>query len=746
MMINELPKSTATIATTYFENVDDRSQFKKEMDYNMKLLSGLDPATTNQEIYEMNRQQNDSEIYNGTADAMLQMNDPEAIGFMANRIETFGAARRSNPDLALQDFYTSTEEANKIVADDVYRINYTNSKDDPHIYDTKYVIGMQKISEAMENIEPNYARLAFRYVGQPALSIGMGYFGGALGAGLSDAAVAGWDSLTLGGTIYNTQEKFVNRWHELLSDKSLTQEQFAQGVDNLVSGILTLDPAYQEEIFSAITQGPNPFADGGLTFTTFGLKTFAQPLGALARMAKKPIGFFGKSSLLKKMQMNQELVDKIEKSLSNKVDEAAVNKIIDEKVATVAPTDVTEKTVETVKGIMKDEETDKKLLKNNTNDKSYFDLSVSQEDITTHNTPSTVAKMNEEPTTILHEIIPESRRPKQSYFIDHGKGDNNYPMTYEEALKEMNRLQGRKFPVLYRERSIWGDKLEDVPDYVAITTASRTPWESLHVEYRPGTGERSQSYGGGMYATFVDSDWEAARKTYFPNSQEVSDKAVLNTHYIPNPEKHPEMYLYYDNENPGLKPFAINIMNVTSDKHFKIAEKQQKIIRSAVKDIEKGLQERIQKAIKDGNTDLVNTLQFDHQFLLDHYDGDFNIFTWSDYLRENVYGLDKPSHGFRTWEKEYWKNKGVKGLIHEGEGSTSTNIVIFDESITNPVTKVETKTYQIGYDNAHMIVSAGDGVGYYVRELHGVEGAKPMIIKNEKVVDFGDFKPYNDKK
>lgn len=777
MMINELPKNTATIATTYFENVDDQSQFRKEMDYNMKLLSGLDPATTNQEIYELNRQQDDKEIYSGTEQAILDTNDPEAIGFMANRMETLGAARRSNPDLALQDFYTGVEEANKVATDDVYRINYTNSKEDPHIYDTKYTIGMQKIYEAMENMQPNYARLAFRYVGQPALSIGATLLGGAVGgaltktpagavkgaatgAAMSDALIAGWDSLALGGTIYNTQERFVNAWHELLADKSLTQEQFAQGVDDLVSDILTLDPAYQEEIFSAITQGPNPFADGGLTFTTFGLKTFAQPLGALARMAKKPIGYFGKSSSLKKMQMNQDLVNKIEKSMSNKVDEAVVDEAIATKVATTAPADASPNTIETVKGIEKNKITDEKLLKNNTNDKSYFDFKVSQEDIASHNANTSFENRSQaaEEAFNKRQAINARReragqrgeirfeKPEQSYFIDHGKGVDNLPMTYEEALREMNRLQGRKFPVLYRERSIWGDKLEDVSDYVAVTTASRTPWESLHVEYRPGTGERSQSYGGGMYATFVDSDWEAARRTYLPNAQEVSDKAVLNTHYIPNPEKHPEMYLYYDNENPGLKPFAINIMNVKSDKYFKIAEKQQEIIRSAVKDIEKGLQERIQKAIKEGNTDLVNTLQFDHQFLLDHYDGDFNIFTWSEYLRENVYGLDKPSQDFRAWEKEYWKNKGVKGLIHEGDGSTSTNIVIFDESITKPVTKVETKTEQIGYDNAHMIVSTGDGVGYYVRELHGVDGAKPMIIKNGKVVDFGDYKPYNSKK
>lgn len=507
MMINELPKTTATIATTYFENVDDQSQFRKEMDYNMKLLSGLDPAITNQEIYEMNRQQDDKEIYGGTEQAIIDTEDPEIRGLMANRIETFAAARRSNPDLALQDFYTSTEEANRIVTDDVYRINYTNSKDDPHMYDTKYTIGMQKMAEAMDNIEPDYARLAFRYVGQPALSIGATYLGGAYGAGISDALIAGWDSLVLGGTIYNIQEKFVNRWHELLDDKSLTQEQFAQGVDNLVAGIQKLDPAYQQEIFSAISQGPNPYADGGLTFTTFGLKTYAKPFGALARSVMKPIGFIGKSSLLKKMQMNQELVSKIEKSMSNKVDEAVVDEAIATKVATTAPADADAKTVETVKGIEKNKEVDAKILQNSSNDKSFFNSLLEG-----------LAGTNEKTGSNQRGEIKIGKEPEQSYFIDHGKGIDNLPMTYEEAVKWMKNEQGRNHPVLYHNTEFGEIPFEPdkVPDYINITTASAERWEDLRFNYdkKAGSGEGGQAHGGGGYGSIPDNNFEASREGY----------------------------------------------------------------------------------------------------------------------------------------------------------------------------------------------------------------------------------------
>lgn len=734
MMINELPRNVIDIATTYFEDPKIQSQFKKDMDNNMKMLSGLDPVVTDQELSDKINYENNALIDNGTAEAMLERSDRESLEMLTQNMYQMGVMSRTNPDIAAADYYTQNEMANEAAVNDMYRINLTNSKRDPRLYSTKSTIAYEKIVEAADGLQPNYVRNTVRYLGQPALAIGMTVGGGKVGAGLTDAVMAGWDYSILGDTIYNTQEYYNNRYLDIINNDSLSLEQFNEEMSNFVKDIqINVAPEYQFEIFNSLLEGSNPFADAGLAFTSVGVQTYLKPFGFLAQLAKRALPF-KRSNSLKRMLMNQELSEKIKKSITNTVDEAAVDENIATKVAEVAPKDTKQTDIDTVKGIMKNDINDSKLLSNNNNDTSFFNRLLRGLAGADEKTGS-----NQRGEIRLEE-------PDQSYYIDHGKGVDNDPMTLEEAERELKRLQGRKSQVLYRERYIREENLDEVPEYVAITTASKTPWDSLHVEYRPRTGEGSEAYGGGMYATFADSDWEASRKTYFKNALEKSDKAVLNTHYIPNPEKHPEMYLYYDAEDPGLKPFAINVLNTKSDKYFKIAEKQQKIIRSAIKDIEAGLQKRIQDAIKEGNTDLVNQLQFDHSFLLDHYNGDMTIFSWADYLRENVYGLDKPSYDFRSWEKEYWKNKGIKGLIHEGEGSTSTNIVIFDEDITSPVTKVETVDTQTGYNNAHMIVSAGDGVGYFVRELHSVKNAKPMIIKNGKVVDFGDYKEYNNKK
>lgn len=725
MMINELPRNTMDIATTYFEDPKVQSQFKKDMDNNMKMLSGVDPVVSNEELSNQINTDNNVLLDNGTADAMLVRNDRESLELLTQNMEIMGVMARTNPKISAADYYTQTEMADRAAIDDIYRINLTNSKDDPRIYSTKSMIGFEKIAEALDGLKPNYVRNTVRYLGQPALSIGLAVATKGKAVPFTDAIMAGWDSSILGDTIYNVQEKYNQLYYDILNNPSLTLEQFEEEMGNLVKDIqIRIAPEYQFEVLNSLVEGPNPFADAGLSFTSLGIKN----VGFLAKMTRKALPFKQGMSL-KRMQMNQDLMEKIRKSITNSVDESAVDESIASEVAAIVPKDTKQEDIDTVKDLMKNEINDEKLLSNSNNDFSYFDRILRG-----------LAGADEKTGSNQKGEI-KLERPEQSYFIDHGKGvDGDQPMTLEEAERELKTLQGRKSRVLYRDRYIREDNLDEAPEYVAITTASKTPWESLHVEYRPRTGEGSEAYGGGMYATFADSDWEASRKTYFKNALEKSDKAVLNTHYIPNPEKHPEMYLYYDAEDPGLKPFAINILNTKSDKYFKIAEKQQKIIKSAIKDIEDGLQKRIQDAIKEGNTDLVNQLQFDHSFLLDHYNGDMTIFSWSDYLRENVYGLDKPGDGFRKWEKEYWKNKGVKGLIHEGEGSTSTNIVIFDESITSPVTKVETTNTQIGYDNAHMIVPAGDGVGYFVRELHGVEGSKPMIVKNYKVIDKGDWK------
>ena len=750
-VVSQFPSNFNTIAEAYFEDPNIQSQFKKDMDRNLKIASGIDPDTSNEEIADQLNLDNDDIINRGTEDAMLKNDDPAALNLMARNMEVLGAMNKSNPEISPVQLFTQKDLADRYDFSDIYKISFTNSETDPALYETKANLAVEQIYEAMDNLEPNYMRYAFRFIGQPAASIGLSTVGKgwgkvALGA-TADTVGPAWDMAALGDTIYNTQERYNQELYAMIDDDSMTLEQFNENMKKFIEKIVTEVPSeYQHEIFDSFIEGPNPFADAGASFTNAGIHGFTRVMGkvipakALARSAFQ-IGklLTGRAKNTGAANFNRSLMNQISKTMSNKVDDVAVDEAAKAKTASTIPEGTTPDDIELANSINKNKEVDKNLVKNSNEDRFWSGLKVSQEDIDTHNTPTSEANRIKEDVTTLNMIVPGYA--KENMIIRHGKGVNNdVPFSsFEEAIRFMNKLQGRKRNVLYRERFVRESDIEDVPEYVAVSTASRAPWESLHIEYKPGTGEGTQAYGGGMYATFVDSDWEASRESYFKNAQEKSDKAVLNTHYIPNPEKHPEMYLYYDAEDPGIRPFAINVLNESSDKYYKIAEKQQEIIRSAVKDIEEGLEKRIQKAIKDGDTKLVDNLQYDHKFLLDHYNGDMSIFSWSDYLRENVFGLDKPSSDFRRWEKEYWKSKGIKGLIHEGEGSTATNIVIFDESITSPVTKIETDKIQKGFNNAHMIVRSEDGTGYWIEELHGVEDAKPRIVKEFKVIDKGDY-------
>lgn len=733
MMINELPQTYEGIAETFFENPDDRSQFRKVMLNNMKESTGVDPDITNEAIAETLNEDRDKDLYQGIEKGlMINPSDPETRKNMLSNMEVIGKLSRVYPNTAIEELFSEDYLSRKIATDDVFLINATNTNTDYPVYITRWNLFATRLLDRLNQDDPSLWSIAKRAVTPMVLgaieSVGKKAVGKTF---LAHGLTAAYDVSQLGNSIYNTQRDFNKRLRDIMDNKDLDAEQYVQEIEGLLDDVQKVPEEYRYEIYNSLWSGPNLYADSGLSFTGLGPMGIIHGMSSLKANITRYLPSFS-SQNVKHLVLNDELGQKIVDLATNSSNEEKAIEKVTAKITESQPKDAPESEVAVAKGIAINEDTDKNLRLNSNKDSGFFDRLVRG--------LSNLGEKSDQRGEIRLD------RPEQNYYIDHGKGVDNDPMTYEEAVRLMNKLQGRKRNVLYRERFIRESDIEDVPEYVAVSTASKAPWESLHVEYKPGTGEGTQAYGGGMYATFVDSDWEASRESYFKNAQEKSDKAVLNTHYIPNPEKHPEMYLYYDAEDPGIRPFAINMLNEYSDKYYKIAEKQQKIIRSAVKDIEEGLQKRIQKAIKDGDTKIVDDLQFDHKFLLDHYNGDMSVFSWSDYLRENVYGLDKPSGDFRRWEKEYWKDKGIKGLVHEGEGSTATNVVIFDESITSPVTKVETKDTQTGYNNAHMIVSAGDGVGYFVRELHGVEDAKPMLVKSGKIVDKGDYKEYNPKK
>ena len=626
MMINELPKDFSSIATTFFEDYDNASRFAKDMEQNMKMLSGLDPLTTNKEVADYINDNNDKELLNGTEDALLQLDDRNAIELATQNMEALGVKKRVNPEISVYDYYTQNEIANKL-ADDTYRINFTNSKEDPSVYSTKYMIGSGKIYDALNSLKPNTTRLAMRYIGQPAVSLAMTAYGGAIGAGLSDAVMAGWDAATLGGTIYNTQKKYIDRYHQILENNSLSLEQFTSELDNLLTEIQTdVAPEYQYEIFNGIIEGPNLFSDAGLGFTTLGIQTYAKSFEFLAKTAKRmlPSGSVGNS--IKRMQMNEKLVEQIQKSMSNKVDEAVVNEAISAKVETIKPKEASETDIEMVKGIDKNKAVDRDLLQNSNNDSAIFDITVSQEDIAAHsaNTSAENRSQAAEEAFNKRQTIYAMRetagqkgeikleRPQQVTVTRVGKGVNNDPMTWEEVQKWKKAEQGRANPITpWRGNTInykiffkYNPDIE--PDLIGLQSASRTRWTNdinkpgkwlYSKTENPGAGD--EWFLGGGYGSSIDSPWIAAPEYYYKDFSpdkfdfrdyvlraSMDDKNLLKKavkKFDPKGKTYKRtLSIYEDNRQEAIKSYKIDLAQASAlDLWFKrhnVNPKDSKII------------------------------------------------------------------------------------------------------------------------------------------------------------------------
>lgn len=552
-MINELPKDFSSIATTFFEDYDNASRFAKDMEQNMKMLSGIDPLTTNQEVADYINDNNDQELLNGTEDAILQLGDKSAIELATQNMEALGVKKRVNPEISVYDYYTQNEIANKFT-DDTYRVNFTNSKEDPSIYSTKYMIGSGKVYDALNSLKPNVTRLAMRYIGQPATSLAMSAVGGWLGAGTSDAVMAGWDASILGGTIYNTQKKYINRYHQLLNNNSLSLEQFTNRLDNLLTEIQTdVAPEYQYEIFKGIIEGPDIFADAGLGLTTLGIRIYAKPFEFLARTAKRMLPSASVGNSIKRMEMNEKLMEQIQKSVSNKVDETVVDETISAKVEAVKPKDAVEADVEMVKGIDKNKAVDRDLLQNSNNDSAIQDK------------PNKNKKMSQ--LEQKGEINLSS--PEESVTIYHGKGVDNNPMTLEEAEKELKVIAGRKG--LPEIGAVFPD---NEPEYIAISTASKNSWgpeeaPAKAADVNPLGGEGTAMYGRGIvYASLVD-DNESSRSIYVKRFQnqleseyEQTIKDVTYPYAIDNP------YFWFKNAKSSLTKEEADIVKEISENDY----------------------------------------------------------------------------------------------------------------------------------------------------------------------------------
>jgi len=482
-MIEDITMQSNSIPDTRFTYTPQISRFMQALEYNMKVRAGINPSVSSEDIAAQRNLEAEEDVMAATENALLKTDrsDTENTKRVLDSFRAIGQLLQSNPATAVIESFTDAEMADRIVTDGVYRINATNTDQDYPMYMTRGAIFESQLIDSLENDNPSLYSYARRFGVPPALAIAGNVIKGAAGITVAHGATAAYDVARLGTSIQNVQKKYYDWRNRLLDDKTLTYDQFLEESKNLLADLKKNVPEeYRYEIYKALQEGPDPFADLGDSFT--GLATdigLIKPVSLSAKAgysaAKKAMkGVTSSESTSKNVQTlkyNEELAEKIKDFATNKVNEETVEDMVDTKASVNLPQEAEPELQETVKGIVKEQNSDDNLLQNTNGDFYRYDLAVTQEDIETHNTASTIAKMNEEPTTTLYEIIPENRRSKQNYYIDHGKGVNNDPMTLEEAVREMNRLQGRKFPVLYRERAIWGDKIDDAPDQIGYDNA-----------------------------------------------------------------------------------------------------------------------------------------------------------------------------------------------------------------------------------------------------------------------------------
>lgn len=383
MNINQLPNSFEGIAATYIPQVDDRTQFMKDVEYNMKVLSGLNPSISKDEITEQTNLQYEEDHDVGTEKALLNVNDPEIIRSLGEQMFTHGMMNKNNNSISLMDYYSGSVLADNL-SDDVLRINVSNTEEDIPQYMTKYNYLQLKIAEAMNNLEPNVTRMAARFIGQPALGMGLpiagakigtglgGPVGAAIGYGIGSFASHGvgqaWDVGVLGDTIYNTELELNN----MMRDTLTTNADFATAVDEYIEYLKTIPPEYQYEAYKSLLEGPDPFADAGGPFTGLGLSTSIKPIRGALNIISPILPRF-RGNMLKRAELNQEIVKKIQDFKKNEVVKEDVDANIASKVIEQHGQGTSPEVVDTIIGIEQNKAQDSLMLRNSNEDNAFFD-------------------------------------------------------------------------------------------------------------------------------------------------------------------------------------------------------------------------------------------------------------------------------------------------------------------------------------------------------------------------------------
>lgn len=540
-MIEDTTLQFSQIPNNSFTYTPQISRFMQALEYNMKVRAGINPSVSNEELADQRNIEQEEDLIATTENTLTKIDhsNPETMNSLLQSYRAYGHLLKSNPATAVIESFTDADIADRIVSDDVYRINATNTDQDYPVYMTRGAIFESTLLDSMENDNPSLYSYGRRFGAPVGLAIAGNVVKGTVGTVVAHGVTAAYDVSRLGSSIQNIQKKYYDWRNRLFDDKTLTYDKFLEESKKIFEDIKKNVPEeYRYEIYKALHEAPDPFSDMGNSFSGLGMDVgVIKPIGGAlgvtksgydaAKSAVKGVSEgASKSKNVQKMRYNEELAEKIKNFATNKVDEEVVEDMTNTKAAVNKPEDASPELQDTLKGIAEEQNSDNNLLQNVNNDSYRYDLTVSQEDIATHNTSSTVAKMNEEPTTTLYEIIPESRRPKQSYFIDHGKGVNgDQPLTYEEAFELLRKMQGRvnrAYPWIYSNNAslLWDPDIE--PEYIAIQSASRRSWSKnknmpgvWDYEGHQSSGAGDEWFLGGGYASEQASPWVAAKGYYY---------------------------------------------------------------------------------------------------------------------------------------------------------------------------------------------------------------------------------------
>lgn len=591
------------IANTFFDNVEDRSQFLKDVEYNMKVDAGIDTGVSNEQLTNEYNKNVEQTIDKATEDTLLNLNDPSQIGMVTSMFEAQYVANKADPEMTVQRMYTDKNIEEKLNNDGVYRVNYANGKKDASIWVTRYIYGLQQIADMYEHNSWDWHD-AKRMFGPLALAGGtsllkksissanpVGAFAGGLIGGIGYGGPLLWDYIALGDASFNVQRDVNNRFHDIVGNS----KDFVKDIERLKADIQKYPKEYRGDIAKALTEGPDTFADMGNEMTGLGMATsmkFVAPAFNGAKAFSKKL--FNKSLGKKSFQWNDKLADTIKQTITNSVDKEAIEARVDEHVTNTAPKDADDTTKETVKGIELNNENDRLLTANDTDDRVFakpVNDNIPADEMLTpandnesifiedplvlreqpqpeplfndgaRNLPDTVNDntrelMAGEPMAVTSErstpdvnkrrqnMLEAEKRAqrgeinlsgkdlKEEVIISHGRGVNNEPMTYEEAVETMKKLQGRQKAVDFDETDFQSLEVdENTPDFMALEAASRQPWGKEITD--PGmadynfadTGEGGQYYRGGLYFAIADLKDVSARYNYWYQFNRTSSGA-----------------------------------------------------------------------------------------------------------------------------------------------------------------------------------------------------------------------------